>query len=415
MAQSTPVPTADEQASEQLNVSALQILSIIWSEGPISRTHLAVRTGLAHSSITRLTRVLERQGLIHAVEIGESTGGRPPILLAFNEDAGIILAVDLGSINLHGALYNAKGATHFTVERPFKGIGGEMIEKQVVALVEELIEATVALGKRALAIAISVPGTVDQQNGVIVDVTNLELHNLPISAILERRFGLPVFIEHDTMAAAFAEKYYGAGRGTENMVYVTVSQGIGAGIMLGNRLFRGENGVAGEIGHITVVRDGPRCVCGRRGCLEAVAGAAALIQRTRQLLAECSAVCQQESAILKHADAETLTIETIVDAAQQGDPVALQVFGEAADYVAQAIGALTCVVDVSTIIMGGEISAVTDAFLVPLSKALPSYQFLDYPIIVIPAAMHQDASIKGASMLALQKVFGLSHTAVSDR
>lgn len=408
-------PGSDEQSTDQLTLSALQILSLIWSEGPISRTSLAERTGLAHSSITRLTRILEQQRLISAVEVGESTGGRPPILLAFNENAGVILAVDLGSILLRGAIYNSLGARLHAIERPYTGIGREAIEAQVMTLVAELVAAADAMQRRPLAIAMSIPGAVDTAGSIILEVTNLDIRDFPIGTLLQEQFQLPVVLEHDTIAAAYAERHYGAGRNSENMFYITVSQGIGAGIVLGNRIYRGEKGIAGEIGHVTIVRDGPVCACGRRGCLEAVAGASAIIQRTRKLLAQNGAVNGAMSSILPENEAETLTAEMVVDAANRGDGIALQVLAETADYLAQVIGALTCILDVSTVIIGGEIAAAGDNFLEPLRASLPRYQFMVNPTVVLPAEMHQDASIKGVSMLAMQQIFGLTRASSGDR
>lgn len=401
--------TTSPEDPAPLTDSALYILSLIWSEGPISRTALADRTGLAHSSITRLIRMLEKHDLVRAVEVGESTGGRPPILLAFNKDAGVVLAVDLSSIDLRGAIYDVLGNRLSLIERPYAGIGKDAIDAQLTALVDDLIAASAALEKRPLAIAISVPGTVDLESATILDVTNLDLLDFPVGDLLGARYHLPVIIEHDTIAAAYAERYYGAGRASENMIYITVSQGIGAGILLKNHIHRGETGLAGEIGHVTIVRDGPLCLCGRRGCLEAVAGAQAIIRQTRQALAEAQGQRNGETAASSTLNPAALTIEEITDAAAHDDPVARPVLEQAADYIAQAIGALTCILDISTVIVGGEVGAAGETFLAPLRARLPRYQFLSNPTAVLPAVLHQDASIKGVSMLAVQQVFGLTH------
>lgn len=401
--------TPSDDPSEPLTESALAILSLIWSEGPISRTALADRTGLAHSSITRLIRILERHDLVKAVELGESTGGRPPILLAFNKDAGVILAVDLGSIDLRGAIYDVLGNRLELIERPYEGLGTQAIHAQLTKLVDDLVASCSALGKRPLALAISVPGTVDLENTTIVDVTNLDLRDYPVGSLLGARHQLPVLIEHDTIAAAYAERYYGAGRESENMIYVTVSQGIGAGILLQNHVHRGESGLAGEIGHVTIVRDGPLCLCGRRGCLEAVAGAQAIIRSTRQALYEAGGRGADGEMRPSLLDPSALTIEGITSAAAQNDPIALPVLQQAADYIAQAIGSLTCILDINTVIVGGEVGAAGEIFLAPLRASLPRYQFISNPTVVLPAMLNQEASIRGVSMLAVQQVFGLSH------
>jgi predicted NBD/HSP70 family sugar kinase len=401
----------EEPSIDQLTLSAVKVLSLIWNEGPISRTSLADRTGLAPSSVTRLTRILEQHKLIAAVETGESTGGRPPILLSFNEDAGVILAVDLSTILLRGAIFNAVGTTLHTIERPFTGLGHAAIETQVVDLILELAAAADRMQRRPLAIAVSIPGAVDTASGVVVGVNNLNLEDFAIGPILQKYFQLPVVLEHDTIAAAYAEHHFGAGRNSRNMIYVTVSKGIGAGIVLNNQVYRGEKGIAGEIGHIAILRDGPPCACGRHGCLEAVASATAVIQRAKLLAATFAGEGNQSSMLLAADTSDGLTVEAIIDAANDGDLVALQVLAETADYLAQALGAVSCVLDIGTVIIGGEIAAARENFLAPLRVSLPRYQFLLNPAVVLPAEMLQDASIKGVSLLALQQVFGLSRAA----
>lgn len=404
-----------------LNPSALRVLSAIWNEGPIARTTLAERTGLAHSSITRITRILGEQGLIVESVLPSSANsgplrGRPPVLLALNAEAGVVLAVDLSTIMLQGAIYNLTGRSLYSCEEPFRGTGEENVLRQVITLLAKLKSICANTNRAALVIAISVPGIIDQEKGRIVEVTNLDLHNVSLASALTGKFHLPVYIEHDTMAAAYAERFYGAGTNDDSLIYIMVSQGIGAGILLNNQIFRGVYGAAGELGHITIMPNGPRCLCGRRGCLEALAGAQAILANVRNakktgLETDCAEGDSDSVATglaTTHPD-DDLTMQKVIEAASAGDEVARTALAIAAKHVAQAIGTLATTLDVRCIIVGGEISEATDAFLVPLTKHLPDFLFSrEHTISIHPSRLRQEAAIKGVSILALQQVLGLN-------
>ena len=403
-----------------LNPSSLKVLSAIWNEGPIARTTLAERTGLAHSSITRITRILGEQGLIVETTLPESSDseplrGRPPVLLALNAEAGVVLAVDLSTIMLQGAIYNLAGRSLYSCEEPFAGTGETKVLRQVIALLARLQSICASTNRTALVIAVSVPGVIDQDKGRIVEVTNLDLHNVSLADALAKQFHLPVYIEHDTMAAAYAERFYGAGTNNESLIYIMVSQGIGAGILLNNQIFRGVYGAAGELGHITIKPNGPLCLCGRRGCLEALAGAQAILASVRswqkaslqQDCAEGEATPAASGAMTAKPDDE-LTMQRVIEAASAGDAIARKALARAAKHVAQAIGTLATTLDVRCIIVGGEISEATEDFLVPLTTHLPEFLFSrEHAVSVFPSQLKQEAAIKGASILALQQVLGL--------
>lgn len=407
MHDSTEQNGLDHGDFRRLNPSALRILSMIWNEGPIARTTLADRTGLAHSSITRITRVLEEQQLIVPTSGAETARGRPPIMLTLNTEAGVVLAVDLGAIALRGAIYNIAGENLYSVEQSFTGVGETRILAQIGQLLRQLQAICKESKRTVLGIAISVPGVIDQAQRRVVEVTNLDLHDFDLVAALEAEFDLPVFIEHDTMAAAYAERFYGAGVDSESLIYITVSQGIGAGILLNNKIFRGVFGAAGELGHITIKRNGPRCLCGRRGCLEALAGAQAILAQVRDDLDRLEAMGNMAS-LLSQTPRDAITMEMVLDAASRDDAVARAALERAANYVAQAIGILATTLDVSRIIVGGEIAEADETFLKPLRRYLPRYLFAKgNAVTILPAQLQQEASIKGVSILALQEVLGL--------
>lgn len=386
------------------NTNTIALLAAVWNHGPISRIDLARATGLAPSSVTRLTRELKRAGLIRETHPGKSSGGRRPVLLAPDANAGLVVGVDLSGLHLRGGVMDATGNPVASLERPFNGVGPEAIREQLVAAIGSLLADPAVAGRKILGVGVSVPGTVDTANGVVLDSTILRVEGFSLRELIQERFGLPAFAEHDTAAAALAEKYFGAGRGVSDLVYITVSSGIGAGIILADRVYRGEGGVAGELGHITIERGGQVCTCGKRGCLEAVASGSAIVANARRVLEHGTATLM---AGWVESDPRRLTVETVARAAQAGDRIALEIFSSAADYLAMAIGTLACLLDIGLIIVGGEVAQAGPVFFDPLRASLPKYQLYSNVPNVVPAQLEQDAPLRGVTMMTLQRLLNL--------
>jgi glucokinase len=245
---------------------------------------------------------------------------------------------------------------------------------------------------------------VESNTCTIIDSTNLHLRDFHLGELLSRELGLPVFAEHDTIAAAIAEKHYGAGRGSKDLIYITVSKGIGAGIIIADEIYRGESGVAGELGHITVERDGLLCSCGKRGCLETVASAPAIIATARRMILQGVQTAMNRRI---DTDPDRLTIETIAQAADRQDHVAMEILSTSADYLAMAISTLACILNIKRVIVGGEVARAGSLYMRDLRRFVDKYQLYSNPVEVVPAQLDQDASLKGVCMSTLQRVFGI--------
>lgn len=386
------------------NTNATALLAAVWDRGPISRTELARITGLAPSSITRLARGLEQAGLIHETSKGKSSGGRQPVLLELAADAALVASLDLSGLALRGTIMDTGGRALVSLEQPFGGPGPELIVQQAEGMLRALLADPVAGGRRIAGIGVSVPGAVQRESGV-VDSTNLQLHNFPLGARLNEALGLPVYVEHDTAAAALAEKYHGAGRGVSDLIYLTVSGGIGAGIIIADQLYRGAGGVAGELGHITVERDGLPCPCGKRGCLETVASGPAIVASARRVADHSGGA---GLAAMAGASGSSITVESVARAAAGGDRLAQEILGSAADYLAMAISTLVCILDIGLVILGGEVAASGAVFFDPLARSLEKYQLYSNVATIVPARLGQDAALKGVTMLTLQHVLQLA-------
>jgi glucokinase len=249
-------------------------------------------------------------------------------------------------------------------------------------------------------IGVGAAGLIDVRSGTIVFSPNFTWRHVPIVARLSERFGLPVTVDNDATAAAWAEARLGASRGADESLFVGVGTGIGGGIVTGGRLLRGAHGFAGEIGHVIVEPGGPECGCGNRGCWEQVASGQALEREGARAIAEDPG---SAFAMLAGGDAAKVTGELVAAAARDGDPAALRIVREVGRRLGEGIAGLVNVLDPALVVVGGGVAAIGDLVFDPLREAYHASVEgrRDRPDVPIaPAALGNDAGAIGAAMIA---------------
>jgi glucokinase len=250
------------------------------------------------------------------------------------------------------------------------------------------------------AIGVGAAGLIDVRSGTIVFSPNFTWRQVPIAARLSERFGLPVTIDNDATAGAWAEARLGASRGSDESLFVGVGTGIGGGIVTGGRLLRGAHGFAGEIGHVIVVPDGPECGCGNRGCWEQVASGQALEREGARVIAEDPG---SAFAALAEGDAAKVTGELVAAAARDGDPIAAGIVREIGRRLGEGIAGLVNVLDPDLVVVGGGVAEIGDPVFDPLREAYHDSVEgrRDRPDVpIVPAALGNDAGAIGAAMIA---------------
>jgi glucokinase len=261
---------------------------------------------------------------------------------------GFQLGIDLGGSKLAIAIADPDGRLIAHKTRPSR-ISGDP-EADILAIAADAADLVARSGLATSdfdAAGLSVPGPIDHERGAILDPPNLPgWRDVPLRARMSEILGLPVRIENDANAAALAEWHYGAGRGCSNLVYLTMSTGVGAGLILDGRLYRGHRGRASEFGHACVEWEGEPCGCGRRGCLEAYLGGAAWTRRLREITPTASRVCA-----LAGARGRVLP-EHVVAAAGEGDAFAREEMERFNHYLARAIAALSFALAPEVVVLG---------------------------------------------------------------
>jgi predicted NBD/HSP70 family sugar kinase len=253
------------------------VLRTIFSHESISRAEIARITNLTRTTVSDVVTGLLNEGLVEEVGLGQSIGGKSPILLSIIADSRYLIGLNLAQDKFIGAIVNLRGEIKETVEIKVNDNDGDKALELVYKILGELIRKKI---KPIVGIGIGTPGLVNTREGVIVNAVNLAWKDLPLGALLEKKYKVPVSILNDSQATAIGEYVYGGAHAPdENLIVVNVRHGIGAGILVNGRLFQGDGGGAGEIGHVVVQENGTQCRCGKSGCLETVASARAVINQ----------------------------------------------------------------------------------------------------------------------------------------
>ena len=310
--------------------------------------------------------------------------------------AGIAIGVDIGGTKTAALRVSEKG------EVLDRSVHRTPADDQEATL--ETIQRAVAevLGDGVDAIGVGAAGLVDVAEGILLFSPNLSWRHVHLGEVLRSRFGLPVTVDNDATAAAWAESRIGASRGYGASLFVGVGTGIGGGIIAGGRLIRGARGLAGEIGHIIVEPSGPRCGCGNRGCWEQVASGLA-IERAGQRVAREEV--DSELGRIAGGDPARVTGEAVTAAAKDGDAASIAILAEVGRRLGEGIAGLVNVLDPQVVVVGGGAASAGEVLLAPVRAAyLDAVEGADVrrEVPIVPAALGNDAGAIGAAMLALE-------------
>jgi predicted NBD/HSP70 family sugar kinase len=365
------------------------VVRTLYDLGPISRAEVARLTGLTRTTVSDVVSTLIDDGVVREIGRGPSSGGKAPILLEVDQDARLVVGLDLGEERFVGSLVNLRGDIRRTVELPVAGRDGEAAVQLVFALLDELLEGVAA---PLLGIGIGTPGLVDSRTGTIRRAVNLDWRDLPLGAIVGERYAVPVNVANDSQAAALAEYTYAGGDRVPNLIAIRVGRGVGAGLILRGALFQGDGSGAGEIGHVVVDDTGERCRCGRTGCLETVAG-------MRAIERDASA-----------AAGRTVDLAEIRRSIEAGEEWAMSIADEAGAALGRSIAGLIGALDVQRVVLLGPVTELGEPWLgaVRREAAGRALALLADDVRIEIGAPTTNVVVRGASALLVARELGLS-------
>jgi len=378
------------------------VLKAIYTDQANSRAAIAEKTGLTRPTVSQIVGELLEAGLVQEEGPGESRGGKPPTILSFIDDAYQIIGLHLEGCRTFGAVTDLRGRILTRTARPTDRTDVESVLTSLDLILDDLrAQATRPL----LGIGVSVPGLVDHRNGVVRYTAYLNWQNVPLGERLATHCDdIPIYLDNDTNLAALGERVFGAGDGIDNMVIVMVgTAGIGAGIVVNGEIYHGAGGGAGEIGHMPVADSDVSCVCGRRGCLEAVASGWALVRQARE-----AAAAHPDSALNALAP-DDITLEDVRQAVEAGDPTAVALAQKVGHYLGLAVAIIASTVNPQRVVIGGSVSELGDALFDSLRRTVGEHTLtiLAQEIEILPASLGTDVNILGAAAQVLKGELGV--------
>jgi glucokinase-like ROK family protein len=336
-----------------------RVLAAMRELGVASRAAIARHTGLSRSTVSSLVGELQQAGMVIDRSDGpespqRSRGGRPPMLIALDRSVGVAVGIDFGKRHMAVA---AADLSHTILAESWREMPEDYDARRGLdgasELMSEVLEAAEVDRDSVVGVGLGLPGPISLASGTVGSSAILPgWVGVQVADEMSDRLGLPVLVDNDANLGALSELHWGAGRGSSNLAYLKVATGIGAGLVIGGRLFRGAGGTAGEIGHTMIDEAGPICRCGSRGCLETLAAAPAIVELLRPSLGD------------------GLTAEKVLERAADGDPGCRRAIGDAGRYIGSALADLCNLVNPERIVVGGTIGASGDVLLEPMRESL---------------------------------------------
>jgi len=377
-------------------VNAGRVYKLIDQKGPISRIDLSKESELAPASITKITRELIEAHLIHETTVQEAISrGRPAVGLQTNNEGWQFLSMRLGRGYLTIALHELGGDVLIDTKIDIHEIDQDDVLERLLFEIDEFFQTYAAQLDRVTSIAITLPGLVNSDQGIVLQMPHYNVANLALGPEIYKATGLPVFVANDTRAWALAEKLFGHSQDGDNSVLISIHHGLGAGIILDGRVLQGRHGNIGELGHIQIDPNGKRCHCGNIGCLETVASSQAIREQVAERLAAGEASSLSEKA---HED---ITIEDICAAAAEGDPLAVDVVETLGRYLGSAIAIVINLFNPEKVLIGGVINQAKNVLYPAIQRCIEEQSLPVYhqDLQLVESRFYKQATMPGAALI----------------
>lgn len=368
----------------------VNVLKMLMLYAPVSRIELSKRTGLSKMTLTNIINEFREEKIVEETEKDTSTSsGRKPIMLTLTDHGIVGIGVYISRRNIRGCVVSMGGTILNQVKQPLaNGETSQSLMEKISITVESLLK-TIHSAKIA-GIGIASIGPLNIHDGLILSPPDFYgIKNVPVKNMLEEKFGLPTYLENDMNVSVLAEKYFGHAKENKDFIYLGVTNGIGSGIMVNNRLLLGNMGFAGEIGHTTIHYGGKECLCGQKGCLEQYA--------------DCRAVVNEAKELFK--DRPDITYEEITKGLLEGDVTCKKLIEKQCKYLSYAIVNLINLFDPECIILGHDIAYSEDFAIQNLQKQIKGKPLIaDYketPILL--SKFYDKAPLIGSATLAFDK------------
>ena len=400
-------PIKDVQVVRQVNRGA--VLELLRREGPMPRTAIARATKLTAPTSFAIVDELVAAGLVRCVATSRSSPGRPRAIFQFNPAAAYSLGVDLSGASFVGVLIDLSARVLETrrVARPNPPDVSAVI--QWIASFAQEMRSSPALDPSKLAgLGVAIPALLEADSGHVITSTNLNWHDVPFARLLEEAVGTGVYLENTPRSIALCERWFGAASEAEHLLCINIGMGIGMGLIIDGKLYVGDDAQSGELGHTAVVPNGAPCRCGGRGCLEAEAAGGAILRNAVDALQRGMASSLAETA---NGDPRRITLDMVVNAADEGDPLASSVVRAAGQMIGTAVRNAVILLNPTMVVLSGSLVHSSQLLFetvraVVQNRALPPLHRVS-AMPIVRAQLGLLAGAVGAAGLVHQRRMGL--------
>ncbi|QSO50931.1 ROK family transcriptional regulator [Alicyclobacillus curvatus] len=381
--------TGDQTYIKNLNRSI--VLNLLRFHSPLSRVEISRQTGLTKATVSGIIEQLIQEQYVLEDGLLQSTGvGRKPVPLRFNPGAGHVIGVDVGVDYFRVLVMDLSCRVLNTYEDAIADTeSADETYHKMVDIIKIAVHAASHSPLGVIGVGVGIPGLVDSTRGVILNAPNLHWKDIPLRSMLEGELGLPIFIENEANVGAIGEQLFGAGRDVSNVVFLSLGRGIGTGIILNDHLIRGQAGIAGEFGHMTIDENGPECSCGNRGCLELYAS---------------------ETAVIRHYKKLTnlsVSFKNIIKRLEEGDENAKKAVESAAHYLGVGLASLVNALNPALILVSSRFASAEQEVISTVAEVISGRSFIApySPARVQTSQFGSSSCGIGAGALALQAHF----------
>lgn len=382
---------------KQLNIA--MVLDVIKSKGPISRSEIAELTKLTPATISNISKDLLNIDFIRESSLGESTGGRPPVMLELNPDAAFVIGINLAPGVIEGVITNIEGKILRKTVVKLGKVEAVVVVNNLKEIIREMIIDFGVEKSKIIGIGMAVHGIVNSKTGISEYAPFYDWKNLNLKKIIESEFKIPVHIDNDVNAIALGESWFGIAKSVSNFATVFVGNGVGSGIIIGNSPYYGVGYSSGEIGHIVVEYNGPLCSCGNHGCLESLISDMNMLDKYKKLV--------REEKIREKKEIDSLLISDVYIKANEGNEYAVAMVEEAGKYLGIAIANLINILNPTLVVVAGEITIASDLVIRKISETVNKFALktIAEKTVIKPSALENNAASLGAVSLILKDFF----------
>lgn len=399
--------------AEYINrLNKIKVLNIIRDAGMISRAEIVKLAGLSAPTVTRVVdSLINKEQLAKQVGIGESSGGRPPMIVQFNGEQNYVIGIDWGRTHIHGILsdLNAKTLAELDIRTESEDNFETDLDK-VYDLIETLLRESGIKKHKLLGIGIAAAGFINKKTDLIEFSPNFNWVNVDIRKPILERFKVPVKVDNVSRVMALGELHYGLGEQSKDFIFLNIGYGIGSGIIMNGEPFYGFEGISGEIGHVKVISETPenrQCSCGKTDCLECYSSGHGIAELAK------SRISKYPKSLIKEYSKEKagkITAEHVARAAKNGDELGLNIINQASRYMGVALSSLTNILNPETIVLGGKVAQPDSLFVEKIKEVFDREKLkgVSRDIKIVPTSLRGEAAVKGAVSLILQEVLKLN-------